>query len=145
MIVFGVISLVVGAVLYFMGTNINNDMDAQMESFFNDGITNPGSTQETIGIILMIVGVLLVIVGVIVNSSSNNNQNTNNGTTNSNYAGTWLCRCGTRNSEYNSICSNCNTRKSDLEANNDGSWVCPMCGCKNQHYVGTCGCGQERP
>lgn len=145
MIVFGVISLIVGAVLYFMGTNLNNDMDAQMESFFNDGITNPGSTQETIGIILMIVGVLLIIVGAIMKSASSNNINTYNSTSSNNYAGTWLCRCGTRNSDYNSICSNCNTRKSDLEANNDGSWVCPMCGCKNQHYVGTCGCGQERP
>lgn len=140
MIVFGVISLIVGAVLYFMGTNINNDMDAQMESFFNDGITNPGSTQETIGIILMIVGVLLIIVGAIMKSASSNNINNYNSTTANNYAGTWLCRCGTRNSDYIKVCT-CGRRKDLIE---QSTWKCPNCGTINQNYVGTCGCGEVK-
>lgn len=145
MIILGIISLIVGIVLYFIGTNINNDIDAQLESFFNDGITNPGSTQETIGIILMIVGILLIVVGVIINNTNSHHTNTYNNTPDSTYAGTWLCKCGTRNSNYYSMCSNCNSRKANLVSNGSQPWLCPKCNRLNEHYVGTCGCGQTKP
>lgn len=66
MIVLGIIAIVIGGVLYFNGNTINNDLDAQMESVFNDGISNPGSNYETIGIFLLVVGIALLIIGTIV-------------------------------------------------------------------------------
>lgn len=74
MIILGVILLIFGAILYHNGVVINNDMDAQIESVLNDGIKNPGSTYETVGILLLLSGVILIIVGIILRVNENRDE-----------------------------------------------------------------------
>ena len=66
MLIFGsIIAIIVGMLLYREGATINNDIDAQMESIFNEGKTNPGSEAQTMGMLLFGVGFVLLVVGII--------------------------------------------------------------------------------
>ena len=67
-----------------------------------------------------------------------------------------ICKkCGTENGKSNNNCYKCgapllisppnqttpNTRASFY----NGTWTCPKCGKVHQNYVGTCGCGEQKP
>ena len=65
MIVLGIIIILFGGGLWIYGDNMNNDMNTVMDSFFNSGKTNPGSSLVNIGIVVMIVGAILVLCGII--------------------------------------------------------------------------------
>lgn len=61
LLVIAIITLVLGFALWGSGNAMNNDMDVQMESIFNDGVADPGSSRITLGIILMVIaGIILV-------------------------------------------------------------------------------------
>lgn len=64
MIIIGIILMLLGLVCYICGDAINNDMDRQMESLFNNGVTNPGSMYVTLGIVILIVGIIFLITGI---------------------------------------------------------------------------------
>ena len=68
----------------------------------------------------------------------------------------WICdNCKTVNSGIVKKCINCGTHisaqsnithhqnRNDTPSSNE--WLCPKCGRINQNYVGTCGCGTEKP
>ena len=76
MIIWGILSIIIGGILYANGNNINNDLDAQMESIFNDGIANPGATYETFGIILLFAGFALLIMGVVISAHKKDEEPT---------------------------------------------------------------------
>ena len=76
MIILGIIAIIFGGILYYNGNTINNDLDAQMESIFNDGVSNPGSDYETFGILLLVVGFALLIIGVIVSINKKGGEST---------------------------------------------------------------------
>ena len=74
LIFFGILSIVFGGFLCANGNAINNDLDAQMESIFNDGIANPGSTYQTVGITLFVIGFVLLFVGLIIYNNKKQEQ-----------------------------------------------------------------------
>ena len=48
--------------------------------------------------------------------------------------------------EYeNYLLSLTNTQKNSVQNSNSTVWICPKCGTEHSRYVGTCGCGEERP
>lgn len=66
----------------------------------------------------------------------------------STYSG-WTCtKCGQDNLGSSRHCSNCGNSK-PIYTNNktiaSNEWLCPQCGVINQNYVGTCGCGEQKP
>ena len=67
----GIFALILGVVLAVMGRAQNNDMEAQLESLFDNGTANPGDTFLYIGIAVAVVGLILLIVGL---SKKKNNQ-----------------------------------------------------------------------
>lgn len=60
----GILLFILGGVLCYCGNAENNNMDAQMESFFNNGKTNPGDGILIFGALLIVVGIGLVIYGI---------------------------------------------------------------------------------
>lgn len=74
MIAIGILCMIFGGVLCVVGNSVNNDVEARMESFFSDGVTNPGSTYVTIGILLLVVGGILLLVGAIMRANRNNSS-----------------------------------------------------------------------
>ena len=54
----------IGVALAVMGNAQNNDMEAQLESIFSNGTSNPGDTFLYIGIAVAVVGLILLIVGL---------------------------------------------------------------------------------
>lgn len=76
MIAIGILCMIFGGVLCVVGNSVNNDVEARMESFFSDGVTNPGSTYVTIGILLLVVGGILLLVGAIMRANRNNSSTT---------------------------------------------------------------------
>lgn len=69
LIFFGILSIIFGGFLYANGDAMNNDLDVQMESIFNDGVANPGSTYQMVGITLFILGFVLFFVGFVIYSN----------------------------------------------------------------------------
>lgn len=136
-----------------MGDSMNNDMDYQMESFFDRGVTNPGSTYIDIGIFLIIVGVIFILIGAFIRLNKNSNkQNTQNSevkrvsdTRLSNSTkrtdNTWVCICGKRNDNSSNICGECG-RKRVVEM--PELWKC-SCGNinRNRKYCSECGMSKE--
>ena len=65
MTVFGIILIILGFVCFGVGMEQNNDMEAQLESFFESGRTNPGDTLIIIGIALVVLGIIFLIIGLV--------------------------------------------------------------------------------
>ena len=60
-----------------MGNAQNNDMEAQLESIFSNGTSNPGDTFLYIGIAVAVVGLILLIVGLTKNKKKWRNTEKN--------------------------------------------------------------------
>ena len=141
MIVIGVLLFVFGIVMYYSGVNTNNSIDAQMESFFNEGYVDPGEPYEVIGIIFMVVGIILIILGVVKSITDSNKidggserefdkkkENVKNTTKKCSFCGEQInddvifCpKCGNENSNFK-YCPKCNSRV-DRESD-----FCVQCG-----------------
>ncbi len=65
MVVLGVIALIGGIISAVFGNMQNNDLEAQFNSFFNNGSANPGDVFIYIGIAAAVIGVLLIIIGAV--------------------------------------------------------------------------------
>lgn len=65
MIVLGIVFLLVGGLLIIGGINVNNDLEAQIDSFFNNGTTDPGSSIIVIGVFTAVVGLIMLMVGIV--------------------------------------------------------------------------------
>ncbi len=76
MIIIGIILIVLGGASWVYGSSVNNDMDIQLESFFNNGNTGTGDNFVIIGIILLVIGFILVIAGIAKYLMSQNKNNT---------------------------------------------------------------------
>lgn len=101
MIVLGIIVILLGGGLWIYGDNLNTVID----SFFNAGKTNPGSTLINIGIVIMIFGAILVLCGIIGKITANNHNKAKNEIPEID------CPfCGFVNSSLNSFCANCGNR-----------------------------------
>ncbi len=132
MIIIGIIVCALGGFDIFNGVAINNDVEKQMESFFNDGKTNTGDTLIYAGIVFVIIGALLIICGTIRlnNKAKYKNQLFNN---NKNL---WLCLyCGTQNT--GEFCIGCGTKHVIYPVNY--GWTC-ICGNNaNGEFCNRCG------
>ena len=64
MVGFGIISLILGVISIVYGNSQNNDVEAQLESMFSNGTTNPGDTFLYVGIALAVLGLILLFVGM---------------------------------------------------------------------------------
>jgi uncharacterized membrane protein len=62
-VIIGVVFIVVGAIIFFMGNTINNSADYRMNLYFGGG-SNWAPAMSGFGIILLIVGFIVAIVGV---------------------------------------------------------------------------------
>lgn len=71
MIATGIIFIIIGGIILGYGTNVNNNMDIQLDSFFSNGTTNTGDSFVIIGTILIIVGAIFLITGIIKNIQQN--------------------------------------------------------------------------
>lgn len=94
------------------------------------------------GIAIIIIGIIFVIAGSQTGSSRSSSGNQKN----------IICPyCGEKNSYYNEHCFFCRktlnhtTKNNKMSVSGAGTWICPKCGRVNQDYVGTCGCGEEKP
>lgn len=63
MIIIGVILAIAGIVSTIYGFFQNNSIDAQMESLFSTGSTNPGTIFIILGIVAIVLGAVLTYVG----------------------------------------------------------------------------------
>lgn len=57
-------------------------------------------------------------------------------------------KCSEINTSKNEYCFKCGALlRPSQNVPGDGaeSWTCPKCGKSNSHYIGTCGCGQQKP
>ena len=68
MLILGILMICAGAASYIYGEQLNNNIGMQLESFFNTGSTNPGSTYVTIGVVVAVIGLILAIAGIIKNT-----------------------------------------------------------------------------
>ncbi|MBE6618811.1 MAG: zinc-ribbon domain-containing protein [Ruminococcaceae bacterium] len=132
MITLGVISLIAGIFLYMTGNSMNNDVKAQLESFFNDGVTNPGSDYETFGVILIVLGIIFIIIGTVNKRKDgevtpppkyeNQQPHISNNTANHK----WRCNgCG--NMISTDFCPHCGKGQSAQE-HSAAKRTCPHCG-----------------
>ncbi len=151
MIILGIIAIIFGGILYFNGNTINNDLDAQMESIFNDGISNPGSTYETFGVLLLVVGFALLIIGVIVSVNKNEEESTPSSDMKENKNNTQMIegqaltckKCGESVTPESKFCMECGE---PLAKKQEGtSIVCPHCGGLNPQASKYCmHCGKKK-
>ncbi|MBE6778753.1 MAG: zinc ribbon domain-containing protein [Ruminococcaceae bacterium] len=132
MMIFGVLLSIFGVILYSGGVDINNDMDAQMESIFSNGVANPGSTQETVGIVLLISGILLIIIGIAkkYNQRPHNDEPVENKPIEP-------PECGQNALTKENRCAYCGAILSDE------SIFCSTCGQKNSNFISCPNCGQR--
>ena len=153
MIILGIIAIIFGGILYFNGNSINNDLDAQMESIFNDGISNPGSTYETLGILLLVVGFAFLIIGVIVSVNKNGEESTSSNDATEDKDNiqkieekTLTCKkCGASVASESKFCMECG-EPLITETPQDTSIVCPHCGGLLPHGSKFCMyCGKDVP
>ena len=131
MIIWGIVLTIFGAIFYHNGVQTNNSLEAQMESIFNDGVSNPGSTNVTIGVILMLVGILLVIIGIV------NYYNEEKTTTAVRYTPS---RMPTERQQTNFIrnrCAHCGAFLSDDDI------FCPTCGKENSNFKHCPNCNER--
>lgn len=78
----------------------------------------------------------------------NDNRNIYKRINDNNESEGWLCTCNVKNSSSVNFCPNCGNPKNNDKAQvnlSPNEWKCPSCGKVHQKYVGTCGCGTERP
>ena len=148
MIIFGVIAIILGGILLFNGNSINNDIDAQMESIFNDGVSNPGSSYEIFGILLLVVGFALLIIGAVIssnktvdNTSSTDGEENNLQTTETQPL---TCKkCGFSIAQDSKFCMECG-EPVVLEKQHDQFIVCPYCAGQILHESKFCmHCGKD--
>lgn len=62
MLVFGIISLVIGALITYYGFALNSDPSARLASLIASGNTNPGLPFIVIGVVLIVIGIVLLIL-----------------------------------------------------------------------------------
>lgn len=65
MITFGILLLLTGIGSAIYGNTLNNDMNAQLNSMFGNGVKNPGDIWIYCGAAVALIGVTLIICGVI--------------------------------------------------------------------------------
>ena len=65
MIPAGIVLTILGAIGCIYGVTQNNSFEAQVNSFFSSGHTNPGTTFIVIGAIAVAVGIVLLIAGIV--------------------------------------------------------------------------------
>lgn len=65
MIAVGVIMMIIGAAGCFYGITQNNSFEAQLNSFFSSGTTNPGTPFVVGGVLLLLIGLVLLIAGCV--------------------------------------------------------------------------------
>ncbi len=115
MIALGVLLALFGIMLIIMGNATNNDAINQLESFFNNGTTNPGDVYIIIGITLIIVGVILVIVGFYKDKDYSDDDNESSNTPY--YTQNYYCpNCGSKipkDSRFCNVCGYDNTTKEE--------------------------------
>jgi len=146
MIGLGIAFIIIGAILYFNGNSINNDMDAQLESLFDKGITNPGSEYEAIGMLLIVLGIVFLIIGI-VNATKDNSTKTITTNTTSPTTPTkiekpeTICsKCGTVVPEDSVYCLECGAK---ILTCDNPTMFCPQCGKKipsKSKFCLNCGC-----
>ncbi|WP_167957880.1 DUF3185 family protein [Anaerosporobacter faecicola] len=61
MTLLGILFLLVGAGLAIYGYSLNNSVEAQLESFFSNGSTNPGTIFIIIGIVVAVLGIVFIL------------------------------------------------------------------------------------
>lgn len=109
MIALGAVLLVAGLLLIVSGVNVNNDMEAQMESLFNNGTSNPGSSCIAIGVFIAAVGLLLLIIGIVQYYQRNGSRQNMNASNEMPPVGKcW--NCGGRITDKSEYCSHCGTK-----------------------------------
>lgn len=59
--IFGIILMVTGAGLMSYGSNLNNSLEAQLNSLLSSGSTNPGTAWVTFGALGAVLGLVLLI------------------------------------------------------------------------------------
>lgn len=59
--IFGIIMMVAGAGLMSYGSNLNNSLEAQLNSLLSSGSTNPGTAWVTFGALGAVLGLVLLI------------------------------------------------------------------------------------
>lgn len=65
LIIIGIIFIFSGFVTFVMGDTMNNDMDMQMESLFNNGTTNPGDEIVYAGVACLVIGLVMLVIGIV--------------------------------------------------------------------------------
>lgn len=132
MITLGIISLIAGVFLYMTGNSMNNDVEAQLESFFSDGVTNPGSGYETFGIVLIVLGILFIIIGIYLKKKDEetalpkNYENQQTHITNNSTNHKWRCSgCG--NMISTEFCPHCG-KNQNIQEHTVAGHLCPHCG-----------------
>lgn len=78
MIIFGVIFIIAGGISWFYGSSQNNNMDVQLNSFFEGGETITVNVFVIASIILFIIGIILIVVGfakIIINKNTDEDIN----------------------------------------------------------------------
>lgn len=64
MIAAGIVLLILGAISTIAGITVNNDLEIQLEHFWNTGRTNPGTVWIVLGVVALAVGIVLLILGI---------------------------------------------------------------------------------
>lgn len=64
MIPVGIILTILGAIGCICGVTQNNSFEAQFNSFFSSGHTNPGTVFIVVGAIVAVVGIVLLVAGI---------------------------------------------------------------------------------
>ncbi len=106
MIGVGAFILIIGIVLCFLGNEMNNDIEAQMESIFGDGKSDPGSGLVAMGVIAIVIGAIVLVVGIIKYV-----QNNSKGQSSNVYSGMYRCpNCGNPVVQGAGYCSMCGSK-----------------------------------
>ena len=89
--ILGLISIIAGSVCAVYGNSLNNNVQAKLDSFLNNGSTNPGDIYLYIGIPLAIIGLGLFIAGLIKNNNNNEKMDAINPNQNETNADNDIC------------------------------------------------------
>lgn len=124
----GIFLTILGFFLVGYGNSVNNDVSAQMESFFDSGKTGTGDSIIVIGVLIAIFGIVLLVTGIVKAIQKDKQIAEKN-----KYS---VCRrCGFKIESSAKFCNNCGESVSEIK-------LCSKCNSqqpKDAKFCGNCG------
>lgn len=116
MLAAGIVFIILGIISAVVGNSMNNNMDMQFESFFENGQVDPGDIFLYLGLGLILLGIILVIAGIARNAQKSSMPPLAMYGASSGSQTFKCCRCG-YTGFYSKTCPVCKSKQTMLPYN----------------------------